>query len=131
MTSNSIYTPITQIAVSGKQVGPGLPSPGDSPEERKLKKSAGDFESILLSSMWKGMKQSFGPSDTEDSDPAHGTLEDWGIEVMSGAVGKAGGLGIAKLILKHLEPQLNPALAPIAPESAQAMANPADVLRDR
>lgn len=131
MTSNSIYTPITQIAVSGKQVGPGLPSPGDSPEERKLKKSAGDFESILLSSMWKGMKQSFGPSDTEDSDPAHGTLEDWGIEVMSGAVGKAGGLGIAKLILKHLEPQLNPALAQIAPESAQAMANPADVLRDR
>src|ERR1700722_17690465 len=117
MTSNSIYTPLTRIAVSGKQVGPGLPSPGDSPEERKLKKSAGDFESILLSSMWKGMKQSFGPSDTEDSDPAHGTLEDWGIEVMSGAVGKAGGLGIAKLILEHLDPEVKRPAARSMPEA--------------
>jgi Rod binding domain-containing protein len=131
MPTNSIYMPLTQVAVSGKQVGPGIPNSSDSPEERKLKKSAGDFESILLASMWKGMKQSFGPSETEDSDPAKGTLDDWGIEVMSSAVGKAGGLGIAKLILKHLEPTLNPQIGLIAPESAQAMANPADVLRDR
>ena len=81
--------------------------PVDSPEEQKLKKAAGDFESILLASMWKGMKESFGNSDMDnDADPAHGTLEDWGIEIMSGAVGKAGGLGIGKMILQHLEPTL-------------------------
>ena len=34
-------------------------------------------------------------------------IEDWGIEVMAGAVGKAGGLGIGKMILKHLEPALD------------------------
>ena len=77
----------------------------DSPDRQKLEKAAGEFESILLASMWKSMKQSFGATD-DASDPAHGTLDDWGIEIMSGAVGKAGGLGIGKLILKHLEPAL-------------------------
>ena len=79
--------------------------PVDSPEEQKLKKAAGDFESILLASMWKSMKSTFSSDDTS-SDPAHGTLEDWGIEIMSGAVGKAGALGIGNLLLKHLEPTL-------------------------
>ena len=85
-------------AASRKASGP--------PDEEKLKKAAGEFESILLASMWKSMKQSFGASETEESDPAHGTLDDWGIEVMSGAVGKAGGLGIGKLILQHLDPEV-------------------------
>jgi Rod binding domain-containing protein len=78
--------------------------PVDSAEQQKLKKAAGDFESILLASMWKSMKQSFHDPDDPDSDPASGTIEDWGIEVMSGAVGKAGGLGIGNMLIKHLEP---------------------------
>lgn len=82
--------------------GPSSQMP-DSVDAQKLKKAAGDFESILLASMWKSMKQSFGTAEAE-SDPAHGTLDDWGIEIMSGAVGRAGGLGIGRLILKHLEP---------------------------
>ncbi len=79
---------------------------GETPAQRKLRQAAGQFESILLSTLWKSMKSSFEDDDTEFSDPAHGTLDDWGIEAMSSAVGKAGGLGIAKLILKHLEPKL-------------------------
>jgi peptidoglycan hydrolase FlgJ len=78
----------------------------DSPEESKLKKAVGDFEAILVATLWKGMKQSFGSSESDSSDPAHGSLDDWGIEVMSEAVGRAGGLGIGKLILKQLEPTL-------------------------
>ncbi len=81
--------------------------PVDSPDEQKLKKAAGDFESILLASMWRAMKQSFGDNKEGESDPAHGMIEDWGIEVMAGAMGRAGGLGIGKLILKHLEPSLS------------------------
>jgi Rod binding domain-containing protein len=89
-----------------------------SADEAKLKKAAGDFESILLASMWKGMKQSFGSSET-DADPAHVTLDDWGIEIMSGAVGRAGGLGIAKLLLAHLNPGPKSA-AGAAPVDGQA-----------
>lgn len=100
--TNSIGFPAS-VPQNSMQASPK--TSGDSQEQQKLQKAAGEFESILLASMWKGMKQSFG--DTEDaSDPAHGTLDDWGIEIMSGAVGKAGGLGIGKLIMKHLEPDL-------------------------
>ena len=49
------------------------------------------------------MKESFKDPNNPDSDAASGTLNDWGIEVMSGAVGKAGGLGIGKMIVKYLE----------------------------
>ena len=77
-----------------------------SAQEQKLRKAAGEFESILLSSFWKSMRESFASPEDESSDPAHETLEDWGIQAMSDAVGKAGGLGIGKLILKELEPRL-------------------------
>src|ERR1700722_20601222 len=109
MVPTGSNSPISFDAVrSTAQPAAGAKSrPVDSPEEQKLKKAAGDFESILLASMWKGMKDSFGDSDTDnEADPAHGTLQDWGIEIMSGAVGKAGGLGIGKMILQHLEPTL-------------------------
>jgi Rod binding domain-containing protein len=106
LVANS-FSDASRISVSGTQVTPGLqPGSVDSPEARKLRKAAGDFESILLASMWKSMKQSFGSSESDDSGPAHGTLDDWGIEIMSSAVGKAGGLGIGKMILKHLQPQV-------------------------
>jgi Rod binding domain-containing protein len=79
---------------------------GETPAQRKLRQAAGEFESMLLSNLWKSMKSSFAEDETEFSDPAHGALDDWGMQAICGAVGKAGGLGIAKMILKHLEPKL-------------------------
>ena len=78
----------------------------ETPTGRKLQKAAAEFESMLLSNLWKSMKSSFAGSDNESTDPAHQALEDLGIQAMSSAVGKSGGLGIGKLILKHLEPML-------------------------
>lgn len=119
----------TQVLVSGPQITlDNQPGSVDSPDERKLKKAAGDFESILLASMWKSMKQSFGtPESDTDSDPAHGTLEDWGIEIMSSAVGRAGGLGIGKLILKHLEPHVGSGRSADSAHFPKALANSADI----
>ena len=105
-TNQNIPHSFDAVNTSAKATNGIASKPTDSIEDQKLKKAAGDFESILLASMWKGMKNSFGSSDSDSTDPAHGTLEDWGIEIMSGAVGKAGGLGIGKLILNHLEPTL-------------------------
>jgi Rod binding domain-containing protein len=73
-------------------------------QEAKLKKAGAEFESIMLSTFWKSMKGSFADEDDDSTDPAHDTLEDMGIQAMSTAVGKAGGLGLGKLILKHLDP---------------------------
>jgi Rod binding domain-containing protein len=102
--------------------------PVDSPDEQKLKKATGDFESILLASMWQAMKHSFGENKEGESDPAHGMIEDWGIEVMSGAVGRAGGLGIGKLILKHLEPTLRRESLDKTGSTAKLSGNSADGL---
>jgi Rod binding domain-containing protein len=72
-----------------------------------LRQAAGEFESILLASLWKSMKGSFASPEDDSSDPAHETLDGLGVQSMCTAVGKAGGLGLGKLILKHLEPMLD------------------------
>ncbi len=80
-----------------------------SPDVRraKLQKAAAEFESILISTFWKSMKETFSQTD-DSSDPAHDSLEDFGIQAMSNALGKAGGLGLGRMILKQLEPQIVP-----------------------
>jgi Rod binding domain-containing protein len=104
-------SPANPLTLGSAPSAPALAGPSasensisaDIANEAKLKKAGGDFESILLASMWKSMKESFSDPNNPDTDPASGTLNDWGIEVMSGAVGKAGGLGIGKMIVKYLE----------------------------
>jgi Rod binding domain-containing protein len=100
--------------------------PVESPDQQKIKKSAGEFESILLASMWKSMKDSFKDPKDNDADPAGGTIDDWGIEAMSGAVGKAGGLGIGKLLIEHLQPAAGDQATPTAPSDANVFGNLAD-----
>ena len=77
-----------------------------SPELSKLRKAAGEFESILLESLWKSMKETFSDPD-EDADPTLKSFDDWGIQAMASAVGNSGGLGIKNMILKYLEPTLS------------------------
>lgn len=71
----------------------------------KLTKAAGEFESILLESLWKSMKETFSDPD-EDADPTLQSFDDWGIHAMASAVGASGGLGIKNMILRYLEPTL-------------------------
>lgn len=78
-----------------------------SPQDRKLRRAAGEFEAQLLSSLWKSMKTTFASSDDEDStDPARQSLEEWGIDAMCNAIGKAGGLGVGKQIVRALEAKM-------------------------
>jgi Rod binding domain-containing protein len=101
INSNSFAAALNGAAEAGPATS-AKSKPVETADQKKLKKAAGDFESILLSSMWKSMKKSFGESSDGDSDPASGTIDDLGIEAMSQAVGKAGGLGIGKMIIKQL-----------------------------
>jgi peptidoglycan hydrolase FlgJ len=94
-------------------------------QSAKLREAAGQFEGLVLSSLWKSMSESFDSPDGQ-SDAAHGTIQDWGIEIMSGAVGKAGGLGLGKLILQHLEPRPVPSQTGTAAGGSQVSSAPAD-----
>jgi Rod binding domain-containing protein len=77
-----------------------------SSEGAKLRQAAGEFESILLESMWKSMKDTFSNQDEENFDPTLQSFDEWGIQAMAKAVGGAGGLGIKNMILKSLGPMV-------------------------
>jgi Rod binding domain-containing protein len=61
---------------------------------------------MLMSNLWKSMKSAFEDDNADYSDPAHGAMDEWGMDAMCSAVGKSGGLGIAKLIMKDLAPKI-------------------------
>ncbi len=104
------------LDVSLPAVRPANSGKSSSSELSKLTKAAGEFESILLESLWKSMKESFSDPD-EDADPTLKSFDEWGIHAMASAVGNAGGLGIKNMILKYLEPTLTGGgeVAPPAP----------------
>jgi Rod binding domain-containing protein len=89
------------------RVGSATNSAGSKASDlSKLTKAAGEFESILLESLWKSMKETFSYPD-EDADPTLKSFDDWGIQAMANAVGNSGGLGIKNMILKYLEPTVS------------------------
>jgi len=77
-----------------------------SRELQKLVKAAGEFESMLLESLWKSMKETFTDPNDPDSDATLQSFDDWGMKSMADSVGNAGGLGIKTMILKYLEPTI-------------------------
>lgn len=84
---------------------PAVPSRNPETPEQKLRKAATEFESILISTIWKSMMESYG-LDEESSDPGHSTFEDMGVQAIAQTLSKSGGFGIGSLIVKHLEASL-------------------------
>lgn len=84
---NTITNPATSAPDNGKHL--------------KLKKAAQDFEGMLLGTMWKSvgeeMKQSM------EGDSASGSFVDMGVQAVSNAMAKSGGVGVARMLLKKLE----------------------------
>jgi Rod binding domain-containing protein len=115
------------LASSSLQKDATAGASAESPAGKKLRQAAAEFEGMLLSNLWKSMKSTFAESDEDTDDPAHETLSDMGIQAMTGAIGKAGGLGLGNLIIKHLEPLLTHAHNGNATlSSRKASALPAD-----
>lgn len=83
-------------AASGNSHTPG--------EMVKLGKAAGEFEAMLLQSLWKSMKSSFSDPEDPNFDPTLENFDDLSMQALAGAVGNAGGLGIKGMILKYLGP---------------------------
>jgi Rod binding domain-containing protein len=92
-------------AVNQDESSPAVSKRNAALQDQKLRRAAAEFESILISSFWKSMMETFS-SDDDSLDPGHSGFQDMGIQAMSQTVGKAGGLGLGQLIIKHLEPHL-------------------------
>jgi Rod binding domain-containing protein len=76
--------------------------------EQKLRKAAQEFEAMLISNFWKAMTDSFENGDEDALDPGHSTFQDMGVQAMARELSRQGGFGLGGLILKHLEPLLQP-----------------------
>jgi Rod binding domain-containing protein len=73
----------------------------------KIDKAARDFESILLGEWLEKAEKSFatvpGANPDQDNDPGHDQFESVGCQFLGEALSKAGGIGIASMISKHLK----------------------------
>ena len=76
-------------------------------ERQKLQKAATDFEGVLIASLWKSMRGDGGCFADPNADPTQQGFQDMGIEAVAAALGKAGGLGIGKMVVSHLQPTEN------------------------
>jgi Rod binding domain-containing protein len=74
------------------------------PPAGKTEKAAREFESVLLTSLFDSLQKSFA-FDAQDNDgtPGAGDYRLMGTRALAEAVSEHGGIGIARLILKHLQ----------------------------
>jgi Rod binding domain-containing protein len=67
----------------------------------KAGKAARDFESVLLSSLFDSLQKTFA-WDSEDSTPGASNYRMMGTHALAESVSAQGGIGIARMILRHL-----------------------------
>ncbi len=79
-------------------------SAGDH-EVQRLGKAAQEFEALVLERLLKEMKTSV-PGGDSDSDPASGTLDDFGATALSGVMSKTRGFGLAEALVTAMEAQV-------------------------
>ena len=102
-------------AVSGKRAADST----ELPQNPKLRRSAQEFEAILINSWWRSMKDSFSSLSGSEDEPAHETLDDWSMQAMSSAIAASGGLGLSTLLIRHLGAPSAPNQNPGNPEDKQ------------
>jgi len=81
-----------------------LQSPGQ--DSARIDKAAKDFESILIGEWLEKAEKSFasvpGADADKDNDPGHDQFQSIGCQFLAQGLSKAGGIGIASMISKHL-----------------------------
>jgi len=100
----SVKLPITEATTAAKSAATAADqkSAKQIRQSLALKKAAEEFESQLLSSLWKSMQGTIESPD-DSSDPAAGNIQDLQIQALCSGMANGGGIGIAKMITKHLE----------------------------
>ncbi len=98
---------IEGIALPLAAVVPNSPASATSSasgtDHRRLQDAAHQFEGMMLQEMLKPMQSSEDTWDTDDgSDKSMDTMSSYGIEAMATSLSKAGGLGIAKQVMRQV-----------------------------
>lgn len=72
------------------------------PAAGKAEKAACEFESVLLTSLFDSLQKSFS-FDAKDDSPGASDYRMMGMQALAEAISKGGGIGIARLIVSHLQ----------------------------
>jgi len=98
---------MTFAIATAAPAAPAVPSTGvETPEHRKLKEAAQQFEGMLLQEMLKPMREHGFAQDDDAKEDGSGfadTLTSFGTESVATAIAKGGGLGIAKRVIEQVE----------------------------
>ena len=99
-------------SISGQPISPAATADSTraGPAPSKLTKAAREFEAILLQNWLEKMNKSF-VGDEQSQDAAHDTVTSLGTQAISTALAARGGIGIASMILRQLQPKIQPATA--------------------
>jgi Rod binding domain-containing protein len=80
-------------------------NPPDAKAVLKNQKAACDFEAMLLAPVFDALQKTFaGDMDKDDKTPGASDYCQMGTQALAQAIAARGGIGIAQLILRHLEP---------------------------
>lgn len=96
---------MTQAITSAGQAshGIGLNQPSPAAQQAKFHKAATEFEGILINTLWSEF-QNDPLAEEDDSDAGGDTMRGMGLQAMSMAMANSGGLGLATMIEKQLDP---------------------------
>lgn len=82
----------------------GNPGTNNCEEAAKARRSASEFEAILLSGWLDKMQQTIQILPGDDADAVRDNFQNLGIQTVGKAIADGGGIGIGKMIEKHLAP---------------------------
>ena len=103
---------VSAIALTTQQDKLIHPVVSQTRENAKIEKSAKEFESLLLSNWLQQAEESFaklpGCDDAEDADAGHDQLQGIAMQSLGTSLTVAGGIGIARMIAKHLHNNPSP-----------------------
>jgi Rod binding domain-containing protein len=92
----------------GAQALRNLKAPRQEGDSAKVQKAARDFEAVLIGKWLEQAEKSFAtvPGDDPDKnqDPGHDQFQGMAMQSLAGELSKAGGLGIASMIVRGLKP---------------------------
>ena len=79
----------------------------ETPEHRRLRKSAQEFESLLISKLLGDFASGLSSLPGDSPMGGSGTLNALAVETLSNAIARQGGFGIANMLVRQLEPNLH------------------------
>jgi len=92
------------ITLASTSIAPPAANPAAAKAVLKNEKAARDFEALLLTPVLDALQKTFA-SDSEDSKtPGTSDYRQMGSQGLAQAIAARGGIGIAQLVLRHLQP---------------------------